>query len=92
MQVMSREGGDLPETVSYAQTYGIVNRVVSQPAPAARGRVETTFKSLNVQMTAGGATTSTTRRLPPRRPILHLAGGAGGTKYSVDVTDQGARW
>ncbi len=90
VQVLSREGGDLPETVSYTQTYGIENHVVGNPAPG-QGRVETTFESLNVQMTAGGATTtynSETAATPPN-PFLSLAALVG-QKYSVDVTEKGS--
>lgn len=89
VQIMSREGGDLPETASYTQTYGIAHRVVSQPAPG-QGRVETTFKSVNASVQAGGVTTtynSVTTATPPA-PFIPL-GALIGQSYTTDLSTKG---
>lgn len=89
VQIIAREGEDLPETASFTQEYGITNTVLSELGDG-KGRVETRFDKLAATIQAGGVTVQydSVKDATPAPPFIPLAAMVGAS-YRTDLSPRG---
>jgi hypothetical protein len=89
VQIISREGQDLPETVSYVQEYEITNRVTADLG-SGQGRVETMIDSINATLSRSNVNIEydSTTDATPAQEFLTLAALVG-ESYETDLTEKG---